>query len=66
MMKRKRRKAQPTIGMCIKGLPVEVKNYFKAHCAKMGKSMNEVITDFMRKTVADARKADHPFSRKDD
>ena len=63
---RKRRKFVQVTALCIKGVPIETKNYFKAHCAKMGKTMSDILIGFMKKSVADARKADRPFKREDD
>lgn len=36
----------------IRPVPRELKQKFKAHCAAAGKSMTEVVMDFMRRAVA--------------
>jgi hypothetical protein len=47
----------------VKGIPIEVKNFFKAHCAKMGQSMSENIIDHMTKVAKEGRKADKQNGR---
>ena len=44
--------------LCVKDIPVELKNYFKAHCAKMGETMSENIIKYMTQVIRDSRKAD--------
>lgn len=40
-----------TATLFLRDLPREVKDAFKAHCARRGKSMTETIVQFMRQTV---------------
>jgi len=35
----------------LRGISTEVKNHFKAHCAKRGKTMTEKIEELMRDTI---------------
>lgn len=44
---KKKRKAT----LYITNLPVDVKSQFKAHCARRGKTMTEMITEMMKEKV---------------
>ena len=35
----------------IRGIPDELKNQFKAHCAKRGRTMRKAIIQFMKDTI---------------
>ena len=37
-------------------VPRELKNHFKAYCAKRQKSMNETLVDFIEQTVSKTEK----------
>lgn len=47
-MKKKKEKNKTVLWMYI--LP-EIKYLFKAHCAKRGRTMTEIITDFMKDCI---------------
>lgn len=44
-------KGKRTATLYVKNLPVDVKCQFKAHCAKRGKSMVEVVEEMMRAKI---------------
>jgi hypothetical protein len=49
----------------IRLIPENIKNYFRAYCVKRGKTMREVIIDFMKQTIKDAQKADRQFDNEE-
>ena len=52
------KKPVDTTELYIRGIPVNLKNYFKAYCAKRGKTMSSLIVSFMREVVKNAQKLD--------
>jgi hypothetical protein len=48
---KKPKKDQRTSTLFIRYIPVEVKLFFKAHCAKRGKTMSQVVIKFMKDSV---------------
>lgn len=42
----------------IRGIPVTLKNYFKAYCAKRGITMSSMIVKYMKEVVSNAQKLD--------
>jgi hypothetical protein len=60
MKKNKKKKRKPTKTTCIyiKGVPIILKNYYKAYCAKRDITMSDDIMNHMKKTTKMARQAD--------
>jgi len=42
---------KPTATLFLRGISMDVKNHFKAYCAKRGKTMTEKIEEMMREAV---------------
>ena len=59
-MKRKKRKKKAIKTTCIyiKGVPVILKNYYKAYCAKRDITMSEDIMAHMKQVTKTARQVD--------
>ena len=60
---KKKKKPQRNGIIYVRLIPDNVKNYFKAYCAKRGKSMSEVLIEFMERTVSIAQKVDRQQER---
>lgn len=54
----KRKKVSKTTCIYIKGVPMVLKNYYKAHCAKRDITMSEDIMAHMKKVTKMARETD--------
>jgi hypothetical protein len=55
---RKKKKVVKTTCIYIKGVPLVLKNYYKAYCAKRDITMSEDIMSHMKEVTKTAREAD--------
>lgn len=64
LAQKKKKKERRTTCLYVVDIPLDIKMYFKAYCAKMGKSQSAVIKSFMRRVTEDAREADRQKKKK--
>lgn len=64
MSKKNKKEKVRTCALYIRGIPVNLKNYFRAHCIKREKTMSEVIMDFMKQVTSCDRQTDKEIKHK--